>query len=90
MQRETIPVLGLELSGFLVFPDVVVADGQLRPELHFPGIIVHGFVEHPVDQPLLVVGVIDDHPHLLADPGGLVGKLDLDVVAVLVGRHVGS
>jgi hypothetical protein len=34
--------------------------------------------------------VIDDHPHLLADPGGLVGKLDLDVVAVLVGRHVGS
>jgi hypothetical protein len=31
--------------------------------------------------------MIDDHPHPLVYPGGLAGKLDLHVVALLVGAR---
>ena len=79
--------LGFKLGRLFVFPDLSVPDRQLRPKPHLPGVVVQRLVvQRAEDQPLLVVTVINSHPHPLADSSGLVGELDFHMVARFVSR----
>jgi hypothetical protein len=68
-------------------PNLAIADSQLGTELHLCAVVAHGLVvEHSIDNPFFVIGVIDDHPHPLADSCDFIWEFDLDVITVPVNR----
>jgi hypothetical protein len=69
-----------------VFSDLVVAHGQLLPELHVRG--CYWFVvKVPEHQLSLVVAIVHEHPHPLANTKLLVLGLYFDVVAFSILAH---
>ena len=74
-----------------MLPDLVEADREFRAQLQLGRGVVHWYVvERPEHQPFRIVAGGDAHPHPLAHSRGLVGKLNLDVIATLVFCHAVS
>src|ERR1700733_1017319 len=68
-----------------------VANHEFRSWLNLSAVIVQWFVVEPSHEKLfLVVTGFDADPHPFPDASDLIGKLDLDVVALLVCRHCRS
>jgi len=67
LAARKVRLLHSELSGLPVFPDVVVADGELRTESEFRFVVEdrHAVELAEDNLPLIVAGVYS-HPHPLA------------------------
>lgn len=70
----------------LVIPDIVVADRQLLTELNV-GVNDRFVIQPTENNSLLVVTVIHQHPHPLANAKLFVLDFYLDVVALRVFSH---
>lgn len=63
-----------------------VADRKLLPALHISSYDRLG-IQLAENEPLLVVAMVDEQPHLFFFCGLLIGNFDFDVLALLVFAH---